>query len=170
MSENTEATEVVDRAGARILRMRALELPAEARPEARRPGIAEEQLAYAQVLDLGMKLGLLLLLVTFALYVSGLVRPHVPLTELPKYWSLPVKEYLAVTGIERGWSWMGMLGKGDFLNFLAFAFLAGVAIVCYLAVIPIFFRKKDRIYGGLAIVEVTVLALAASGLLRVGGH
>lgn len=173
MSESTEAAEAVEPTGARILVMRAVGAPGEARREAReahRPAIAEEQLAYAQVLDLGMKLGLLLLLVTFGLYVSGLVSPHIPLDELPRYWSLPVKEYLAVTGIHAGWSWVGMLGKGDFLNFLGIGFLAAVAIVCYLAVAPIFFRKKDRIYGWLAIAEVTVLALAASGLLRVGGH
>jgi hypothetical protein len=35
---------------------------------------------------------------------------------------------------------------------------------------PIFFRKKDRIYGWLVLVEVGVLTLAASGVLKVGGH
>lgn len=138
--------------------------------EREKPAIAEEQLAYAQVLDLGMKLGLLLLVVTFALYVTGLVTPHIPVTDLPRYWSLPVKQYLAATGIHGGWSWLGMLGKGDFLNFLGIAFLAAVAIVCYVAVAPIFFRKNDRIYGVLAVVEVLVLVLAASGVLKVGGH
>jgi hypothetical protein len=163
MSENTEAANVVPAGGA-VLKLRVHEVAAE------RPRIAEEQLAYAQVLDLGMKLGLLLLVVTFALYVTGLLSPHVPVAELPRYWSLPVKEYLAATGVGRGWSWVGMLGKGDFLNFLGIAFLSGVAIVCYVAVSPIFFRKKDRIYGALVLVEVAVLALAASGLLQVGGH
>jgi hypothetical protein len=159
MSDNREATA---RAPIRMVRL--------AEAEHERPAIAEEQLAYAQVLDLGMKLGLLLLVVTFALYVSGLVSPHIPVTDLPRYWSMPVREYLAATGIHQGWSWLGMLGKGDFLNFLGIAFLAGVAIVCYLAVTPIFFRKGDRIYGVLAVVEVCVLVLAASGLLKVGGH
>jgi hypothetical protein len=163
MSDNTEAADLVQAGGA-VLKLRVREVAAE------RPRIAEEQLAYAQVLDLGMKLGLLLLVVTFVLYVTGLVSPHIPVEELPRYWSLPVKEYLAVTGIHGGWSWMGMLGKGDFLNFLGIAFLGAVAIVCYVAVSPIFFRKKDRIYGWLAVVEVAVLSLAASGLLKVGGH
>ncbi|HEY6098958.1 MAG TPA: hypothetical protein VIW03_05985 [Anaeromyxobacter sp.] len=165
MSEKTEATEVAERSRAPIPMIRVVE------PEpAPLPPIAEEQLAYAQVLDLGMKLGLLLLLATFLLYVSGLVSPHIPVTELPRYWSLPVKEYLAATGIHTGWSWIHMLGKGDFLNFLGIAFLSGVAIVCYLAISPIFFRKKDTVYGWLAIMEVAVLTLAASGLLKVGGH
>lgn len=163
MSENTKAANVMAAGGA-ILKLRVREV------EAERPRIAEEQLAYAQVLDLGMKLGLLLLVVTFALYVSGLVSPHIPPAELPRYWSLPVKEYLAATGIECGWSWVWMLGKGDILNFLGVAFLGGVAMVCYVAIGPIFFRRKDRIYGWLVVAEVAVLALAASGVLKVGGH
>jgi hypothetical protein len=138
--------------------------------EEERPLLAEEQITYAQWLDGGMKAGLLVLVVTFALYVAGALAPHVPVADLPRYWSLPVKEYLAATGIHAGWGWLFMLGKGDFLNFVGIAFLSGVTIACYLAVTPIFLRKKDRVYALLAIVEVLVLALAASGVLRSGGH
>jgi hypothetical protein len=130
----------------------------------------EEQVAYARLLDLGMKVGLLALIVTFLIYVMGILAPHVPVNDLPKYWSMPVKKYLEATNIHPGWSWLGMLGKGDFLNFIAIAFLAGVTILCYMRIIPILFRKKDTVYGILAILEVLVLVLAASGVLRAGGH
>jgi hypothetical protein len=63
-----------------------------------------------------------------------------------------------------------MLGKGDFLNFTGIAFLALVTLVCYVRIVPILFRKKDTIYGVIAIVEVLILALAASGVLKSGGH
>lgn len=142
-----------------------LVMPAEA--DAR---LADEQLAYARVLDAGMKLGLLSLVVTFGLYVLGIIAPHIPVEELPRYWSLPVKKYLAVTGVHAGWGWLDMLGKGDFLNFVGIAFLSSVAMVCYVSIAPIFFRRKDRIYGWLTVLEVGVLALAASGLLKAGGH
>lgn len=130
----------------------------------------EEQLAYAKLLDLGMKAGLLVLVVTFSIYLTGILSPHVPVNALSKYWSMPVKEYLAATHIHPGWSWLGMLGKGDFLNFAAIAFLAGVTILCYMRIIPILFRKKDSVYGIIAVLEVLVLALAASGILKAGGH
>jgi len=133
-------------------------------------GMAEEQLAYARLLDAGMKLGLLLLLVTSAAYLLGLVAPHIPVADLPRYWSLPVTKYLAATGIHPGWAWVTMLHKGDFLNFAGIAFLSGVTIVCYVAITPIFFRKKDTVYAWLSVLEVLVLALAASGVLTVGGH
>ena len=69
-----------------------------------------------------------------------------------------------------GWSWLHLLNKGDFLNFVGIAFLSGVSIICYLAIIPSLFRKKDTIYAMLAIAEVLVLVLAASGVLKAGGH
>ena len=130
----------------------------------------EEQLAYAKLLDFGMKLGLLVLIITFIVYLSGILSPHIPVNDLPRYWSMSVHKYLEATGIHPGWTWLGMLGKGDFLNFVGIAFLAGVTILCYLRIIPILFRKKDTVYGILAILEVLVLVLAASGILKAGGH
>ena len=67
-----------------------------------------------------------------------------------------------------GWAWVGMLDKGDFLNFVGIAILAGVTILCYLAIVPTLLRKKDNAYLAMALVEVLVLALAASGILAVG--
>ncbi|MCL4475793.1 MAG: hypothetical protein M1508_06160 [Nitrospirae bacterium] len=130
----------------------------------------EEQVAYAKLLDVGMKAGLLALIATFVIYVMGILTPHVPVNDLPKYWAMPVKEYLEATNIHPGWSWLGMVGRGDFLNFIGIAFLAGVTILCYMRIIPILFRKKDSVYGIIAALEVLVLALAASGILRAGGH
>ena len=137
----------------------------------------EEQQAYAWLLDWGMKIGLVMLLVTFGMYLTGVMSPYVPVQDLVNGdWALPVhgKEgqagYLEKQHIQAGWWWLSQLGKGDFVNFLGIAFLAGVTIVCYARVIPILFAKKDRIYGVIALLEVAVLTLAASGVLRGGGH
>ena len=130
----------------------------------------EEQLAYAKILYLGMKVGLLSIIITFVVYLSGVLTPHVPVNDLPKYWSMPVHEYLKATGIHPGWWWLGMLGKGDFLNFISIAFLAGVTIICFFPVIPIFLKKKDTVYATISFLEVLILVLAASGVLKAGGH
>jgi len=130
----------------------------------------EEQIAYAKLLDVGMKVGLVALIITFIIYLSGILTPHIPVNDLPKYWGLSVHKYLEATHIPHGWAWLGMIGKGDILNFVGIAFLAGITIFCYLRIIPIFFRKKDKVYGVLAILEVLVLLLAASGILKSGGH
>ena len=130
----------------------------------------EEQLAYAKLLDLGMKVGLLTLVITFFIYMFGILSPHIQVDELPNYWKLPVKEYLKAADIHTGWTWVGSVNKSDFLNFIPIAFLAGVTILCYIRIIPILFRKKDTTYAVLAIIEVLVLVLAASGVLKSGGH
>jgi hypothetical protein len=141
-------------------------------------GVSDEQLLYAKILDVGMNIGLVLLLVTFALYASNLVKPAVPLDELPRYWSLSAHEYLEVTNRIyvhhehpiTGWAWVSALNKGDYLNFVGIAFLSLVTIVCFVGIIPTLLRKKDVAYAVMALLEAVILTLAASGLLTVGGH
>jgi hypothetical protein len=128
----------------------------------------EEQLIYAAWLDLGMKIGFILLLASFALYLFGLVTPHVPVSELPRYWGMPVKEYLAAAGVHTGWSWVALVGKGDFMNFVGIALLSAVTVFCYIRILPLLFRNGDIAYGVIAVLEVLVLVLAASGILAAG--
>ncbi len=130
----------------------------------------EEQLTYARILDWGMKLGLFALVITFIVYITGILESYVPVNDLPKYWGMSVHKYLEATSIPHGWGWVNLIGKGDFLNFIGIAFLAGITIICYISIIPILFRKRDTIYGIIAILEVLVLVLAASGILKAGGH
>lgn len=130
----------------------------------------EEQKRYAAVLDIGMKVGLLALTIVFVIYLTGILTPHLPVDEVSNYWGLKVADYLESAGVEEGWSWTGRLSEGDFLNFIPIAFLAAVTAICYLAIIPILLKKKDTTYAVLAILEVAVLVLAASGVLPSGGH
>jgi amino acid transporter len=137
---------------------------------------SEEQLLYAKILNVGMYLGLGILLATFALYLSGLLAPAVPIEELPNYWNLSAHEYLEAINHQflhrdellLGWDWVFVLNRGDFINFLGIAVLALVTIVCYLGILPTLFRKKDWIYGAIAVLEVLILVLAASGLVSAG--
>ena len=135
-----------------------------------------EQILYAKVLGIGMSIGLVTLFITFGLYVSGALAPAVPLDQVSNYWHLGVQEYLEVVNRDylhmehspTGWAWVTMLAKGDFLNFVGIAILSGVTIVCYLAIVPTLLRKKDNAYVAMALLEVIVLSLAASGILAVG--
>ena len=67
-----------------------------------------------------------------------------------------------------GWAWLAVLGKGDFVNFLGIAVLSGVTIICYIGIIPTLLRKKQTAYVIMAIAEVVILVLAASGILAAG--
>jgi hypothetical protein len=169
-----------------------------------------EQLQYARILEKGMYTGLLLMVITFALYVFGIVKPLIPLQDISNLWatksgvylttvenkyipeghSLKVKVHAqqdAATAqaqgheakagahhsqqhVLSGWAWASLLSYSDFLNFLPVAILAGITILCYGVIIPGLFARGDMAMGIMAIVEIGILVLAASGILKVGGH
>lgn len=129
-----------------------------------------EQLVYANILEKGMYFGLLLLVIVFLTYVLGAFKPYIPLTEVSKYWTMNVHDYLQTTHIKSGWGWLLMLRYGDFLNFVPIAMLAGVTILCFLSIVPVLLRGNDKLYAGLALLEAIILAVAASGILGAGGH
>ena len=130
----------------------------------------DEQLLYSKILNGGMLLGLSGLVVTFILYISGILQPLIPLEEVETYWVLPVSEYLEKSGMQPGWAWFTNMQFGDMLNFLPIAFLSLLTVVCYIAIIPGLIRKKDTAYVVIAIIEILVLVFAASGILGTGGH
>ncbi len=129
----------------------------------------KEQVIYASLLGKGMMIGLIMLFVTFAIYVFGIMGSYIPVEELSQYWGMSVTEYLKATNIPDGWGWVNMLQYGDFLNFVGIAVLSGITILCYAAIIPTLIKNGDKVYALIAAAEVLVLALAASGLVA-GGH
>ncbi len=131
---------------------------------------SNEQVIYANILVIGVWIGLALLFVTYAVYVFGVMPSHVDISLITGNWDKGVAEYLAITNSPHGWGWVALLGTGDFLNYLGFAFLAMLTIFCYLVLVKGYIAKKDWIYAGIAILEILVLSLAASGLLGSSGH
>jgi hypothetical protein len=167
-------------------------------------GASEEQLIYSNLLNICMKIGLVTIVISFLLYVSGIMAPKLDINDVVKSWSDAPKaaakvdaggakavsangagsekkaggkeekktaydKLLEENGIQHGWGWVKLYGYGDFLNMFPIAFLASITILCYIAIIPTFFKKKDTIYATLAIIEVVILLGAASGLIA-GGH
>jgi hypothetical protein len=108
------------------------------------------------------------LLLTFALYIGGGGTPRVPIRDLPAYWGLRAGEYVQRLGLERGWGWARLVGFTDFQNFVGVAMLAGLTILCYARILPIFIGRNDRVYALIVIAELVLLLLAASGLLPTG--
>lgn len=128
-----------------------------------------EQLLYANLLTWGTRVGLLLLIVSFASYVLGLAESHVPPERLPELWIHPVGRYLELTQSPTGWGWLALVHKGDIAGLLGIAILAGSSVLCLLALVPLYAARGDRHFVIVCLAEVAVVLLAASGLL-VGGH
>ena len=116
-----------------------------------------EQQIYARWLDWGTRIGLAMLAGSFAIYVFGLLDPHVPHHDLVRLWSLPVDHYVVSTGAPTGWAWLQHLHKGDYLNFLGVSVFTTITLVCYARVIPVL----PRLQATLAAIQIAVLLAAA---------
>jgi len=129
-----------------------------------------EQLLYSTMLFYGCWGSLTLMAITYALYVLGVLTPHVPLETVTQLWSQPVKVYLEQGGVPQGWGWLRLVGQGDFLNFTGIVLLAGMTILCYVPLIGAYLKKKEPIFAAVAVLEILVLLFAASGIVGSGGH
>ena len=125
-----------------------------------------EQLRYAAVLSIGVQAGFVMLVVSFVLYVSGVLAPLIPVAELPKYWGLSAAEFAKATGSPTGWHWITQLDKGDILNLLGVVVLASISAVSTLALLPFFGRRHDRLHLVISILLVAVIAVSAADVLH----
>ncbi len=131
---------------------------------------SKEQIIYANLLLMGMLAGIIIMIVTYAIYLSGLLTPYVDLSLITSNWGKGIHEYLEITRSPNGWGWLALLGHGDFLNYIGFVLLALMTIFCYLVLVRGYARNKDWIFTVISILEIVVLSIAASGILGAGGH
>lgn len=129
-----------------------------------------EAARYAHLLNWGTRLGMLVLIIGFAAYTLGLISPLVSLQDLPQLWNQPVATFQHLTGSPTGWGWLALVGKADMFNLLGIAILAGSSLPPLLGLIVLYVQRHDWVYAGLCAALMSVLALAASGVLGGGGH
>ncbi len=129
-----------------------------------------EQLTYATVLFFGAWTGILIMIITYLIYAFGILDPHVDVSLIIQNWDKSVDQFLHITDSPHGWGWLYLIGNGDFINFIGMVLIALLTILCYFFLIGGYKRRKDWIYLVICILEITVLTLAASGLLGTGGH
>ena len=124
---------------------------------------------YARWLDIATKAGFVISLVAFLLYAGQVVPPYVALDQLPRYWNLPVHQFIQATGAPSGWAWLGELRYGDGLNLLAIGLLGLVTPLCYARLVPALVAERDWLQALLAVAQLAVLLAAASGLIGGSG-
>jgi hypothetical protein len=124
-----------------------------------------EQLAFASAVSAGTRIGFVMLLATFLVYALGVLQPEVPVSELPRYWHLPVAEYVRVTGAPTGWDWLRHLAAGDVLNFVGIAVLALVTPVGYVRVLAVLLGKGGYRLALICAAQLVVFALAVLATL-----
>lgn len=129
-----------------------------------------DQIIYANLLVIGVWLGIFTLALTYVVYISGILPSHVEMSLIPKVWGKGVGTYLETTRSPHGWGWTALLGRGDFLNYIGFALLGLMTVFCFLVLLRGYLRQRNWIFSIIAFLEIVVLSVAASGLLGSGGH
>ncbi|MDH5559968.1 MAG: hypothetical protein OEY59_03845 [Deltaproteobacteria bacterium] len=128
------------------------------------------QNTYAQILNWGSALGLICMLITFALYAFGILEPLVSFEKLPEYWSLPLSEYLEKSGAPAGWGWVENLSRGDYSNYIGIAILTSMTFVCYIGLFFDQIRQRKILITILVVIELVLFIVASSNLLFPVGH
>jgi hypothetical protein len=122
--------------------------------------------ALARCLEIGTAIALVLIVLELGAYLSGALSPYIALRDLPDYWRLPLKEYLAAAQVPAGWGWLALVSTGDYLNFVGIALLASVSAAGSVAILKTYIARGERVYAALALAQLAVLLAAASGLLN----
>ena len=127
--------------------------------------VAAENVLYAKWQAKCVVLAFCALLMSFALYVSGVLPSAIPPYELPHYWGLSAERYVAATRSPTGWGWIERLGEGDVLNFAGVALLGAASFVCYLRITFHFAATRQLALLIVCVAELFVLLFAASNLI-----
>ena len=131
---------------------------------------ARDQIIYANLLIIGVWAGIVILLVTYSIYLLEILPAHVNRSTIPTVWDKGVAEYLEITRSPHGWGWVSLLAKGDFLNYIGFTLLGLMTLLCFVVLLRGYLRQKNWIFSIIAFLEILVLTVAASGILGSGGH
>lgn len=126
--------------------------------------MSDEQLMYARVMGIGVQIAVAVLALGALLYFLGAIQTAVPVSELPRLWRLSAPDYLAASGIPRGWGWISMLDRGDILPLAGIALLAGASVPCLVALLPGYLGRRDWAYFGITLCLIGVQVLAATGV------
>ncbi|MCF8382254.1 MAG: DUF1634 domain-containing protein [Chlorobium sp.] len=129
-----------------------------------KPEIDRVQLVYAAVLDVVSHTGMVLIAVGFLAYVARLLPLTVSIEDIASHWHLRAGEMNRLHAVPSGWSWVQDPLHGDVLSFISIIFLSMAAMICLVAVIPVFFAEKNRTYALIALLQVLVLAAAVVGI------
>ncbi|MBM4147970.1 MAG: hypothetical protein FJ224_02845 [Lentisphaerae bacterium] len=120
---------------------------------------------YASILEKGTRTGAAALAAAGLVFFLGILPPRVSPASCAAHWSLPVSEYTATVGVRTGWGWLADLPASDSLCMAAIVLLvlltpAGYALIAFTC------WKKERVFSVIALAEIAVMLLAASGLLK----
>ena len=127
--------------------------------------VSESQLLLSKLYRFVATVGFSLIGLAFIPYVFGILHSNVAVSEVASYWHLSSSEFAEVTGTPYGWNLFGDLLSGDMLSLASLVLIPVAIIVCLVIMIFSFGKKRDWLFMSAAILQIFILALAASGII-----
>jgi hypothetical protein len=124
-----------------------------------------ENSVYARVLWIASLIGFFIAVITFLLYLSGIMVPRIPLGEIPGIWFLSSGEVMRLYGIPMGWGWLRLIARSDMACYAALAFIASGTIIALISVFIVYLSRRNLLYALIILLQLIVLCLAASGYI-----
>ena len=131
--------------------------------------IDKVQLVYARVLEIVSYVGIAFLAAGYLVYVLQLLPLSVPIDAIAGNWHLKASEMQQKLHTPAGWSIVSSpaeLFKGDVVSNLSIYYLAMATLACLGFASVTFYREKNYLYTTIAVLQVVVLLVAASGLIH----
>ncbi len=136
------------------------------RPRVTQPA---EQALYARWLARGTKLSLVAMVLGYVVYVMGWLPAAMSPDDVARRWGLSAAEFVASTGARAGWAWLGRLPDAQALALAGVALLAACSLPALVGLVQAFRARGDKRCAMLAVAQIAVIVLAASGVVA-GGH
>jgi hypothetical protein len=108
-------------------------------------------------------IGLVLSVGIFVLYIAGMIPSQVTPEISGSHWGESSEVYLENTGLEFEAGWFRNIVDAYFLSSAALAILASAALPTLLVLSVSWFRRRDFLYGIMAILVCCVLLIAITG-------
>lgn len=126
------------------------------------------QAVYARLLRRFTLASIVFLVITFLIYIFQWIPSYVEIGKMADLIHMRSVDYKAAANIPVGWGWLPLIPYSDYMSFLAIAFISGVSIFIYFILIQVFWRCRDYIYMTVAVIQILVFILAASGIVNTG--
>ncbi len=104
--------------------------------------IDQVQLVYASVLDVVSHIGMALIAAGFLIYVLKLLPLTVSIEDVAAHWHMRAADMNRILTVPSGWSWVQDPLHGDVLSYFSVVFLSMAAMICLVAVIPVFLARR----------------------------
>jgi hypothetical protein len=115
-----------------------------------------------------VRIGIVLMLGTFVLYVTGIIPSATEPQNVASAWDLGASVAGQAVGSESAWAWIAALSDSVSISFAAIVLFPLATIVVVIVAGLLYARRRMVVYAVMLLFQAIVLIVAASGITNAG--